>query len=521
MTLRETLERIRSQPSLSGDEETAKMKLILPVVQALGWDIHGSEVEYEYLIKPKRPKREDRHRKADVALLSRSGQPVAFIEAKAVGRELGGRDVTQVVRYATDKRAGDVSICVLTNGHDWWLYLSPQQTQEGQPSDRKFRNLHLLDNTLEYLEDDLRAFLDREALVGGKAARQARRVLKAALDADRLDKKLPGIWKTLTGQAGRSRPHPALISLVTKLVYEKEGLRPDSEQVAEMLRSSTGGQSEEPDDSPPPDPPSAPASVRPPESPFQPSPPAMAKLPQRTQRVPEFAVTKIVGYRLWNRPYKEVTNNYELLTKVCLDIYNEGHSHDFELIKEPLGRGRPYVSTQPEELDPSGTRQETRRPVGSTGWYVNANLTHHNLEKRARLFLERLNYNPNDLKVYRAGEAPLAEASSSRPGNRQQGLPTGLIGFKLWDQHCTAKYYYEIARAVAEGIYRRNPADFQRAETLGGSILSKDPDAFKNSEQVAESGWYVDVSRKGRKHVRDAEKLLEHFDYKPDDLDVS
>jgi len=496
MTLRETLEQLPQVPQSSMNEATTRSSMIEPVLEALGWNKMRAEVQLEYKVHGRG---QNSTGFVDVALLAEPTSPSVFVEVKKANTALKEDHADQVLEYAFKK---NVPFSVVTNGADWWLYLS----ERGRET--RFAKFRLHKDDIDQVETNLEAFLGRDAVTNGSAQARARKYLDVIQEQVRLNEAVPRIWFEMLGELDGTGPDADLLDLIKRRVYEETGLGAESEHIAAVIKgqSSTSPLA---------------SSLRSASNLSSDTAPASTSVAGRPEeREPRAKAISINGYQLWNK-YKEVTNNYELLTEVCLDIYNDGHSHDFELIKEPLGRGRPYASRQPEELDPSGTREAMRRPVGKTGWYVNANLTHHNLEKRSRLFLKRFKYNPNDLKVYRAGESPLTEASWSRSGNRQQGLPTGLIGFKLWDQHCTAKYYYEIARAVAEGIYRRNPADFQRAETLGGSILSKDPDAFKNSEQVAESGWYVDVSRKGRKHVRDAEKLLEHFDYKPDDLDVS
>ena len=47
MSLRETLERISSNPP-PGNEEEAKFRILAPILAELGWDPFGTEVRWEY-----------------------------------------------------------------------------------------------------------------------------------------------------------------------------------------------------------------------------------------------------------------------------------------------------------------------------------------------------------------------------------------------------------------------------------------------------------------------------------------
>jgi len=78
-------------------------------------------------------------------------------------------------------------------------------------------------------------------------------------------------------------------------------------------------------------------------------------------------------------------------------------------------------------------------------------------------------------------------------------------------------HYYDIPVAVANAISQNYPDDFQRVEELGGSIISKDPTAFR-AKRVEETDWYVDVSWRGVKHVTDARRLLQICGHNQDDL---
>lgn len=87
--------------------------LILPVLEALGWELQDvEEVRSEY-----------RHASADNPVdyaLFLHGSPVLFVEAKALGVSLDDRKpLLQTLNYAN---AAGVDWCVLTNGAEWRIY---------------------------------------------------------------------------------------------------------------------------------------------------------------------------------------------------------------------------------------------------------------------------------------------------------------------------------------------------------------------------------------------------------------
>ena len=212
MSLTEVLENIRSAP-VPPNEETAKLQILVPILQRLGWSLTRQEIIFEYAIDGGR---------IDIAL-STYDRIVAFIEAKAPSVDLD-RHIGQVVKYAFVE---GVDICVLTNGMKWLLYLPMQRGPFGE---RLFATLRTKQDPLEQLQSDLEAFLSKANLVDGTAQQKAEeRSTRIRRDAV-LNKAIPEAWRRMLAE-----PDNDLFDLVAQRVDEQTRLRPTREEVKETL----------------------------------------------------------------------------------------------------------------------------------------------------------------------------------------------------------------------------------------------------------------------------------------------
>lgn len=187
MSLRETLERIRSNPT-PDNEETAKFQILAPILADLSWDPFGQEVRWEHPVGGKKT-----GGKVDIAFQA-EGRIWALIEAKAPGVNLD-HHVEQVLGYAFYE---GVDICALSDGLQWWLYLP---REPGSHQERRFSVLDLAEDPVDQICDDLNTFLGRESLVTGQAVRQAKQVRRALREAAQLEKEMPAIWQRMLGVA--------------------------------------------------------------------------------------------------------------------------------------------------------------------------------------------------------------------------------------------------------------------------------------------------------------------------------
>ena len=355
MSLQETLTSIRSSP-VPANEESAKFKIIAPILKSLGWDMFGPQVLLEYSVGDKKA-----GGRVDIALKGSRGM-VAVIEAKAPGADLNGH-VSQVLGYAFHE---GVDICALTTGLEWWLYLP---REKGPPEERRFAVLNIINDPVEELADDLESFMSNHALEAGDAVSQAERVLQAQRQRTLLNEKIPSIWRKMVEEADEE-----LLDVIVRRVYNEVGLRPDKEQVVAVLRGQPAT--------------TAPIATKRPQS--DPKPTARSRRrvtpPERSDHTGRRPTAMVLfGERY---PIKRHADVLPKLTEVLYERDPDGFSRLLEL----RGTKNAYVSRDPDEM--SGPRR-----VGISSYYVAVNLSATDTWKRARLFLRHLGYVDSDIEA--------------------------------------------------------------------------------------------------------------------------
>ena len=377
MSLRKTIKRIRAS-AVPGNEETAKVKIVLQILADLGWDPYSEEVLYEHPVGGKL-----KGGRVDVALAGPRGGCVALIEAKSPPIDLSGH-VGQVLGYAFHERVG---VCVLTTGTEWWLYL-PREA--GPPDERRFAQLRLLHDPVEQLLDDFKAFLGRQNLLDGRAEGRARRVLKARREANRLNVEAPRVW-----QAMLTAPDEDLAELLNKRVYEEVGLRLTPNQISAVLNgaavppaevpgSDQGAAPSRPDASHDPAPPVASVPADQPPTPKPAAPPNADKPPRRITRKPTAVI-------LCGR-HQAIKHNYEILLAVAEMLYRRHGQDYFERVLGQHKGKRPLIHRDPNKFI-------SCKPVGSSGYYLNVNYNAVTFRKISDRLLLRFRYSPDDLVV--------------------------------------------------------------------------------------------------------------------------
>lgn len=108
-------------------EEATKTSVIMPLIQALGFDVFSlDEVVPEFTTDVGTKKGE----KVDYALKI-DGKIAMLVEAKPISAKLGDAQYTQLFRYFT---VTDARLAILTNGHEVWFF---SDTEEPNKMDKK------------------------------------------------------------------------------------------------------------------------------------------------------------------------------------------------------------------------------------------------------------------------------------------------------------------------------------------------------------------------------------------------
>lgn len=122
-------ERIKNfEREFTNNESQTRLSLVDPVLTVLGWDPQDpSSVRVEYPVRQR-----NRNTRADYALLASNQKPIAFVEAKSYGTDLGlAQD--QLFEYGTGE---SVPYAIATNGANWAVY-----KRERQGADLLFKQL--------------------------------------------------------------------------------------------------------------------------------------------------------------------------------------------------------------------------------------------------------------------------------------------------------------------------------------------------------------------------------------------
>ena len=201
MPLRETIDRIRSQP-VPPNEESTKVQAVLPTLADLGWDpANPGQVQYEYDVGAK-----NKRRRVDIALI---GKPdvVAFIEVKAPGQKLDDH-LDQVLEYAFSYWRGHL------RAYGWSrMVVLPAAWKKVPPRNRRFEVIDLKSDSTERVAASFESYLLREELLGHRAERRAKEALGSLRNLKELRKRIPQVWREM-----RNRPDPELVELVTRRV---------------------------------------------------------------------------------------------------------------------------------------------------------------------------------------------------------------------------------------------------------------------------------------------------------------
>jgi len=368
MGLRETVERIAAMPRPPANEEAAKMRVLVPMLAELGWDVHDhhgtGEVLWEHPIGP--GSGAGQKGRADIALTT-TGQGhrlVCLIEAKSPQEDLS-KHVDQLMGYAFHE---GVDICVLTNGLEWWLYLP---REPGPAADRRFAELRLSSSSHQHVAADLEAYLSKSSLSSGESVRRAKEALSGLREAERLTAEMPRVWRQML-----DKPDQELVDLFARRVHDRTRLWPSPEAIAAHLQGK-------PSDMVP--------AARPGDSPKGTHP----QIERRPEKLPKAVANRPRTVVLWGNA-TEVTRWTGVMVCVAEAVYQQ-HPHDFlERTKAMAGRKRPFASQDPADFTRAGQ-------IASSGVWVEVNHSADGTLKKCRRLLEVFGYSASDLEVLTQG----------------------------------------------------------------------------------------------------------------------
>ena len=343
------IERVRSDESIPAlDEANVKQGVILPVLQALGWDPFDiEEVKPEYSVSSGN---------VDYSLRL-DGKNKVFLEAKRP-REALNIHQEQLLRYAF---AQGVPIAVLTNGLDWWFY---RPSGEGNWEERRFCTIDLRVGDISPQVVLLMRFLWQDNVGSGEAVKDAELHLKVLREIREIEQALPKAWEQLINE-----PDEILVELLNEKVKELCGWEADLAQVKRFLSDSmnlTHAQSI-------------------PTRPLIPPQPRMQELGDqhtRRRKSPSPVSFTFCGERFGVKTWSEI------LTKLGGIVYGR-HRSEFSKVST-LGGWHSAGKLSPTSRP---------KPIGDSGWYVYTNRDRDQLKSMCHKLLAKFRYREQDLVI--------------------------------------------------------------------------------------------------------------------------
>lgn len=201
-------------------EAAVREAIVLPVLQALGWEIFDpNSVLREYTLGSRR---------VDYALSSMPHKTDIFIEVKAVGQAVGADK--QLFEYAFHE---GIPFAILTDGREWNFFLPGEQ---GSYDERRVQKLDLIERPTKDSVEILRRYLEFGRVRSGTALESARDDYKSISKRKTAASKIPTAWHELVRESDEY-----LMDVVAEKTEAICGYRPAPEDVEEFLLGLTKG----------------------------------------------------------------------------------------------------------------------------------------------------------------------------------------------------------------------------------------------------------------------------------------
>lgn len=107
---------------------------------------------------------------------------------------------------------------------------------------------------------------------------------------------------------------------------------------------------------------------------------------------------------------------------------------------------------------------------------------------------------------------------SGRTPRRGKAPSTTVTEFHLWGRTYPVRYQYQVLAKVADLVYDRHKDEFNRILRLGR--FQSGAEGFIRPHQIGSSSYYVETNLDFYGMKQTCERLLEHFGYNADDLEI-
>ena len=362
--LQTAIERIRSTP-FPDNERAVEIKVILPLLSALGWDVHGDRVRYQYKVSGTRSREQG---VVDIALLGARGA-LCFIEAKNTDERLDNH-VGQLLGYAFYE---GVVLCALTNGREWWLYLP---REGGKPETRKFAQLDLEADTPAALSEQMQLFLAKSNLESGRAEKLGRQRLS--------EKRERGIWQEML-----AKPDRTLVLAIADRIEKETGERPPQSRVAALLAETQFDMTVSISDA---------VVAKTTQNEIALSPVDLETEVDARPKRTKSPSKKVKGVRLWGE-IKETNRWLSAYISLANELYKK-HSEEFlEKTNSLRGRNYPWFAYQQEVCS---TPDREAEPLEGTHPTVFAyvHMSSQDIIRRSKKLLETFGYPSDDTHIW-------------------------------------------------------------------------------------------------------------------------
>lgn len=208
------------------NEEHVRFSLVGRIIHQLGWNIWDPKQVYTEF----KPVKNEDNTKVDIALFAGNySNDTVFIECKAVGKV--NDDLSKVEMQLRDYNRNNTALfAIITDGRVWRFYFS---FAGGEFSQKLFKVLDILDDSIDDLEQHFQTFLSKSAVFSGGAKALAQDYLNLSQKEKAMKDVLPEAEKLIA-----ISPFPALPDALVSLLNSK-GLPLSREEAIAFLQ--TGG----------------------------------------------------------------------------------------------------------------------------------------------------------------------------------------------------------------------------------------------------------------------------------------